>query len=127
MRAPNAPDSIWRWVHKTPGCWLWSGCLTHNGYGVFGIGGKNFAVHRLAYELLVGPIPVGMVLDHTCLVRTCCRPLHLEVVTRAENSRRVHRPDRMALRALLDDRVPVPREVWSRGVYLGTTDLSMVA
>jgi hypothetical protein len=44
--------------------------------------------HRFAYELLVGPIPDGLALDHLCLTTGCVNPAHLEPVTVAENSRR---------------------------------------
>lgn len=41
--------------------------------------------HRLVYELLVGPIPDGLQLDHLCRNRGCVRPDHLEPVTRRTN------------------------------------------
>ncbi|MFB3816181.1 MAG: HNH endonuclease signature motif containing protein [Candidatus Methylomirabilales bacterium] len=44
--------------------------------------------HHVAYELYVGPIPPGKQLDHTCRVRCCVRPSHLEPVTQKENIRR---------------------------------------
>lgn len=49
---------------------------------------KYVMVHRHVYELLAGPIPEGMELDHKCRVRQCCNPAHLEPVTRAENMER---------------------------------------
>ena len=39
----------------------------------------------MAYELLVGPIPEYLTLDHLCRVRNCVNPAHLEPVTSAEN------------------------------------------
>lgn len=44
--------------------------------------------HRVAYELVVGPIPDGLQLDHLCKVRKCVNPAHLEAVTCGENIRR---------------------------------------
>lgn len=44
--------------------------------------------HRAVYEFLVGPIPVGQVLDHLCRVKACVNPRHLEPVTQNENMRR---------------------------------------
>lgn len=41
--------------------------------------------HRVAFELWVGEIPPGLVLDHTCRVRHCVAPEHLEAVTQVEN------------------------------------------
>lgn len=72
----------------TEGCWGWTGSVSPNGYARHGAA----YAHRLAYELLVGPIPEGMDVDHVrergCTERTCTNPDHLEVVTPAENRRR---------------------------------------
>lgn len=69
------------------GCLIWTGTRT-NGYGIIGVGGKTRGVHRVMYELAVGPIPEGAHLDHQCRVRCCVNPHHLEPVNAAENSRR---------------------------------------
>lgn len=72
------------------GCWTWTGAL-QRGYGrVCGGGrGNNQLAYRVAYELLVGPVPVGLELDHLCRNRACINPEHLEPVTHRENMRRM--------------------------------------
>ena len=55
---------------------------------------EQAARHRLAYEDAFGPIPEGLTIDHTCKVKRCVNPDHLEAVTQAENVRRTRRPDR---------------------------------
>lgn len=64
-------------------CWLFEGPLNDKGYGY-----SSDLVHRVVYEILVGPIPEGLELDHLCRVRNCYNPAHLEPVTHAENMRR---------------------------------------
>ena len=89
-------------LDKTGDCWIWTGSLSHNGYGHIHVGNTVARVHRVVYTLLVGPIPEGMHLDHVdergCTSRACCNPAHLEPVTQAENNRRA--AARRKLRAL---------------------------
>jgi hypothetical protein len=55
--------------------------------------------HRVVYEALVGPVPEGLELDHTCDNPPCCNPGHLEPVTHAENMRRGKRNGAVVNRA----------------------------
>lgn len=70
------------------GCWEWVGAHNTKGYGVVPKGAASTMAHRVIYELVVGPIPAGLELDHLCRNRGCVRPCHLEPVTHAENVRR---------------------------------------
>lgn len=67
------------------GCWHWTGWLTGKGYGQVGWQGHRVLIHRLVYELSIGPIPDGAVIDHLCRVRHCVNPHHLEAVTNQAN------------------------------------------
>lgn len=69
-------------------CWGWQNCLNSKGYGCVGVNGKSQLTHRVAYTLLVGPIPAGLEVDHLCTNRRCCNPSHLEPVTRKVNAER---------------------------------------
>lgn len=73
---------------KTAHCWIWAKHLNGDGYGVIRVGGRIQMAHRVSYEVHVGPIPDGLVIDHLCRNRACMRPDHLEPVSHAENVRR---------------------------------------
>jgi hypothetical protein len=50
-----------------------------------GQGAKQRVAHVVMWELLIGPVPEGMELDHLCRNTRCSNPQHLEPVTRREN------------------------------------------
>lgn len=83
-------DRFWAKVEKTDGCWWWRGALTGHGYGSFRVGKKMPGAHRVAWELLRGPIPKGQQIDHLCRNRACVNPDHMEVVSPAINYLRGH-------------------------------------
>ena len=64
-------------------CWLWIGATADGGYGKFWFGDPRQCrpTHRIAWELLRGPIPEDLTLDHLCRVHNCLNPDHLEPVT----------------------------------------------
>lgn len=67
------------------GCWLWLLTVDRSGYGNMRMDGRSRGAHRISYEVHIGSVPDGMVLDHLCRVRSCVNPSHLEPVTNREN------------------------------------------
>ena len=82
-------ERFWEKVATAPAleCWEWQAALSH-GYGVFSIDRKRKQAHRVAYELMIGPIPPLLVLDHLCHNSRCVNPYHLDPVPLAVNSAR---------------------------------------
>lgn len=98
---PTAEERFWSNVVKTETCWLWDGTCLPSGYGRIHVGSSRVSIyaHRYAYELLVGPIPEGLTIDHVkdhgCTSKACVKaiadefgPAHLEPVTQRVNNRR---------------------------------------
>jgi hypothetical protein len=100
LRALKDGQRFWEYVDRGGGdeCWLWTGGIKPEGYGDIWWHGAMRRAHRVSYELLVGPIPDGLELDHlchsrdrtcnagnNCTHRKCVNPAHLEAVTSQVN------------------------------------------
>lgn len=83
-------------VDLDSGCWVWTGPTNEHGYGILYHAQTRCYAHRAAYELWVGLIPDGMVLDHVrargCTTTACVNPAHLEAVTPTTNTMRGDSP-----------------------------------
>lgn len=82
------PERIAQKIALEGECWAWTGAHIRGGYGQVRFDGKPQSAHRVVYELLVGPIPNGLEIDHLCRNRSCVNPAHLEPVTHDENMAR---------------------------------------
>lgn len=75
-------------IHLRTGCWLWKAGRDTRNKPVLYWNDKTNKAHRVIYEVLVGEVPEGLVLDHLCRDQSCVNPDHLEAVTSSENALR---------------------------------------
>ncbi len=68
------------------GCWLWTGGVASNGYGMFWLDGKVDTAPRQSYRLFCGEIVDDLHIMHKCDVRLCVNPDHLSLGTNADNT-----------------------------------------
>ena len=70
---------------------------------------RRFLAHRFIWELYVGPIPEGMVVQHRCDRSNCVTLDHLELGSTAENNADAIRRSRRPSRITLDDEAAIFR------------------
>lgn len=85
----NDRQALLERVHLAPsGCWIWKLKADPSGYPSGKVEGRTRLIHRVAFELFVGPIPAGLELDHLCHRILCVNPMHLDPVTQRVNALR---------------------------------------
>lgn len=80
-------DRLERSIILNPYTGCWDTLLAKNDKGYSQIWYENHTkgAHRVSYQVYVGGIPLGKVLDHICRNRSCINPHHLRPVTHREN------------------------------------------
>lgn len=68
------------------GCWLWTGGVASNGYGMFWLDGRVDTAPRQSYRMFCGEIVDDLHIMHKCDVKLCVNPDHLSLGTNAENT-----------------------------------------
>jgi HNH endonuclease len=101
-------ERLWEKINKNSDrwwngnqCWEWLGGTDGDGYGTFNIKTVNGKPvlrkpHRIAWELLRGPIPERKRVLHHCDNPGCCNPNHLFLGTSKINSEDMVRKGRQA-------------------------------
>jgi hypothetical protein len=102
------------------GCWN-VGDPKRQKYGVMFKGGKSYSAHRCTYAMTYGPIPDGLVIDHTCQNKSCCNPAHLQAVSPRTNIILAHQ------RLKSSATCPAGHELVSPNVYQVATKVMCVA
>ena len=72
------------YVYIDGDCWRWNRGHQSRGYGTT----RQGLIHIVSQKVFNGPVPDGWEVDHTCFVKDCLNPAHLEAVPQHVNRER---------------------------------------
>lgn len=92
----NDIDRFWKYVNVASenDCWIWTGTLDANGYGVYSAKRVLYKAHRVSYFLHHKSIDKNLMCCHSCDNPPCVNPNHLWLGTQGENSLDRHKKGR---------------------------------
>lgn len=80
------------------GCWMWLLSIGTHGYGqAYTTDKRVTTAHRVSFMAFKGPIPDGLLVQHSCDNKWCVNPDHLSLGTDKTNSDDKHRKGRANL------------------------------
>lgn len=82
-------DEIRFWskvVKPNDSCWFWTGGLFKSGYGAFWFYDKNVTANWYLYVIHFSKPEKGLLVTHSCNIRSCVRPDHLSLGTAYDNA-----------------------------------------
>src|SRR5574343_1910576 len=86
------------------GCWIWLRSLGSHGYGNATMPPTRVTVaHRVSFIAFHGPIPDGLLVQHSCDNHWCVAPHHLSLGTDKTNAEDKQRKGRAARRLTARD------------------------
>ena len=85
VQFPTPEEAFLHRTKRIGDCLVWMGSKP-KGYGRIRVNGKLQETHRFSWERTNGPIPDGMLIDHTCHNKACVNIHHLRLASPAENS-----------------------------------------
>lgn len=112
------------------GCMEWQGCRQPppgHAYGRFLHEGRSRYAHRIAWQLMYGPIPNGMDVLHRCDNPPCVNPEHLWLGTHADNMRDAANKGRVPGRSMPGESHPNAKLTWAAVDDVRASNLSSKA
>jgi len=76
---PAIQEEYWARTDRSGSCWLWLGRRSKEGYAQLAHQWRVYSVHRIAWEIAYGHIPLDKAVYHTCATKHCVNPQHLRL------------------------------------------------